>query len=569
MQTRRFCLTLYCLTLGLFLSGSPAAAQSKAIEEASRLVNRSLHACEKIIVDAVLQGKPAQCGEGDPQKSNIWPDSRQVDAAIIRWLCSVKKESIGVAGIRIHGAKIVGKLDLSHLVIPFPVSILDSVAEEEMDLSAAAIKDVDFSGTRTQGFVAEALRVQESAGFGRNDASGHRFYSRGRIHLVGAEIGKYLSFDGAILENDTGPAVIADGIRVSQSILMRSGFTARGGMRFLRATIEGDLNGLGGAFMAPGGIALDAERATIGGNLRLDRDDRLESNFVAAGELSFPRVIVQNDVYLNDAEFTKDSRIDLTNATVTGVFRWQRCAKSGKPALVILDLRGARITSLETSPECWPSKGNLYLDGFRYERFGDSTNLVPHFEWVRLQPTFVMDSYREMARVFKDYGDLPAARNVLITAEFDLRTNQNPNPVFRLWNWILFLTTGYGYAPWRASFPAIAVVVLGAIIFYRAFRAGIIAPTEKDAYSNFMRRGSPPRFYVRFSPLIYSLDAFLPIITFGQRDKWLPNAVHGEQWLLGFSFGWWVRCYLWLHIALGWLLTTLFVAAVTGFLRNP
>jgi hypothetical protein len=33
-------------------------------------------------------------------------------------------------------------------------------------------------------------------------------------------------------------------------------------------------------------------------------------------------------------------------------------------------------------------------------------------------------------------------------------------------------------------------------------------------------------------------------------------------------YGWWVRLYLWFHVALGWILAALLLAAVTGFIKR-
>jgi hypothetical protein len=61
--------------------------------------------------------------------------------------------------------------------------------------------------------------------------------------------------------------------------------------------------------------------------------------------------------------------------------------------------------------------------------------------------------------------------------------------------------------------------------------------------------------------LVYAVDTFLPIITFGQKDHWTPNSSAGAD-------GAWLRRYLWMHIWLGWLLTTLFVAGLTPIVRS-
>ena len=95
-----------------------------------------------------------------------------------------------------------------------------------------------------------------------------------------------------------------------------------------------------------------------------------------------------------------------------------------------------------------------------------------------------------------------------------------------------------------------------------------MTPTDKEAYQIFETHlpkegchGDPPPYYKEFSPVVYSLDNFLPIINLGEKDHWMPNPHEG-------GLGGFLRVYLWIHIALGWLLTTLFVAGLTPIVRS-
>jgi len=50
----------------------------------------------------------------------------------------------------------------------------------------------------------------------------------GTVRLRGARIGGQLNCDGARLRNDSGPALLADGLQVGQDVLLRGGFSATG-----------------------------------------------------------------------------------------------------------------------------------------------------------------------------------------------------------------------------------------------------------------------------------------------------------------------------------------------------
>jgi hypothetical protein len=69
----------------------------------------------------------------------------------------------------------------------------------------------------------------------------------------------------------------------------------------------------------------------------------------------------------------------------------------------------------------------------------------------------------------------------------------------------------------------------------------------------------PPE-YLRFKAPIYSLDVFLPIVDLHQESRWLPNMRNG--------WGWALWTYMWIHIMAGWVLTSVFVAALAGLIKK-
>lgn len=122
---------------------------------------------------------------------------------------------------------------------------------------------------------------------------------------------------------------------------------------------------------------------------------------------------------------------------------------------------------------------------------------------------------------------------------------------------------GYGYKPAKV-WPLILIIwLVGAGIFgyeHRAESAG--APrgsqmSEKDSKSK-------PRFW----SLVYSADVFLPIIDLHQEKHWEPRGPTTETR----GRAWWraslPQLYFWVHIILGWGLTTLAVAGFTGIVKK-
>ena len=61
--------------------------------------------------------------------------------------------------------------------------------------------------------------------------------------------------------------------------------------------------------------------------------------------------------------------------------------------------------------------------------------------------------------------------------------------------------------------------------------------------------------------LVYSLDAFLPIVELGPERQFEPNVMAG-------ALGWIAQIYLWVHILAGWIVTTVIGLGITPLVRQ-
>lgn len=117
-----------------------------------------------------------------------------------------------------------------------------------------------------------------------------------------------------------------------------------------------------------------------------------------------------------------------------------------------------------------------------------------------------------------------------------------------------------------------------------------MAPTDKDAYSEFHTSGRPPAHYPPFNALIYSIENCVPLVKLGQDDYWQPDPspqeirqpAPGPNSLLRQRVAdlllvrlparatspTALRWFRWIMIALGWLLATFFVAGLTGIIKT-
>jgi hypothetical protein len=114
-------------------------------------------------------------------------------------------------------------------------------------------------------------------------------------------------------------------------------------------------------------------------------------------------------------------------------------------------------------------------------------------------------------------------------------------------------------------------VIGGAAIFGVAYSANpsvmaVVDAVGQSSQSTSDRLASGKQ---TFNPLIYSLDAFLPIIDLHQETRWLPvPGVPCSPGGGGLPCGTILRWYLWAHILAGWMLTTLAVTGFTGLIRT-
>jgi len=361
------------------------------------------------------------------------------------------------------------------------------------------------------------------------------FHATGAVRLRGARIQGQLSCRGARLENPNGDALSADGMTVEGDVFLRQGFHATGAVRLLGARIQGQLSCRGARLENPNGDALSADGMTVVGDVFLDE------GFHATGAVRLRGARIRGRLVCTEARFEN-------------------------PNGIALNLEHARLGGIEDDEGSWPQRGRLRIDGLEYEGFaGDRTptDARRRLEWLRRQlPDFRPQPYDQLARVFRRMGREADAVEVLIAKQEDLIRHGKLSLWGRLARRILGVTIGHGYRSGRALLWSLAFVIAGALIFGWANARGLMAPSSPEILTDPLYRagGTIPPDYPRFEALFYSLDAFLPIVDLHQESFWLPDA--------GKPFGALVRLYLWIHIAAGWFLSTLFVSGVTGLVRR-
>jgi hypothetical protein len=477
------------------------------------------------LMRAAPNGDTAVCGpndndedpNNDPSKADQEWHEREIRAEVIRWLCVDEKAKYTVdpMGISVYGAKITGMLVLSFVVLPFPIVLSNCRLMGAAVLTDAQLPFLSFVGSWVRAIVADRLDVKGSV-FLRNG-----FHAEGEVRLSSAQIGSVLDCRRGTFISPTGLALTADHINVHDSVFLSDSFHAEGEVRLAGAQIGGSLDCERGTFVNPAGKALDADRINVRGSVIL------REGFHAEGEVRLNDAEVGADLECIDSTFTK---LDARSATVRGDF-WCWGLKIAHHAT--LDLTNTSVGSMGDDEESWPAQGNLFLDGFVYDRITyGPTEAKARLRWLARQypakwPTpeypFAPQPYRQLAKVLRERGDDDGAVTVLEEMERLRRKQEDHTKVERLESWVFRESIDYGYNPARAIWEILGFSALAWIIYRRSYLAGNITPTEKDAYESFKDSGRPLPHYTRFAPLVYSVENSLPVVTLGQGDKWHPE----------------------------------------------
>ncbi len=524
----------------------------------------------------------------DPAHADEWPASRQIRASLIRWIC-VDYESrslIDPEGIRVVGARIVGGLDLSLVNVPFPIVLRNCVFTEIINLSGAEIADLELDGSHTLGIRASGLDVRNNLRMSKG------FQALGAVVLDHAKIGLDLDFGGATLRYSKSPGdpfperlratLFAYLISVGGNVWLNHRFVSYGAVDLGGARIGGNLHFDSGRFINPDNVAIAIPGASVDGVIYLagwGKDGDVEVTGVA--NFSFDRVT--NNFIVDHAKFLgapgDNHGFVGTSMTVARSFTWRNVTLQNGARL---DLRDASVEALLDDQQSWPAPGRLNIDGFTYNgleseagsrvdgraRFeSDDRNAVDsRLRWLALQPPgFYSQPYNELAKYYSGTGDDAAAATVLVAGEDD--RYQRMGLLGRLSGDFLRATIGYGHRPLLAFNWSILVVLIGWVVVLMGKRAGVMRLTWPE--------NTPPPSTDHINglhPLLYSLDVFLPFVDLHQEHYWWPDeGSKGECRFAGRMItirGSSLRLYLWMQIIAGWLLSAIFVAGITGLIRN-
>jgi len=436
------------------------------------------------------------------------------------------------------------------------------------------------------------------------------FKATGTVDFIRARITGQLDCTGGTFEAKDGTALNCDAAEIGANAFLSNGFKATGTVNFRGARITGQLACTGGTFEAKGETALDCEAAEIGA------DVFLRNGFTANGLVDLVHAAIGGNLTCKNGSFS--GGLDGEGMTVTGgLFLHSITAFTGP-----LDLTDAHVGRIHDDKAAWSDPNPLILNGFRYERLSGDMRVSERLQvlarktesdmpapetnghsWIKAfafasqhvnRPYFNPQPHAHMAKVLREQGNTSGAAAVLMDkdkrlakATFDrtmVDLDGSPSAGLRAlaaplrlgFSTLFGAVFGYGHRPARAIWYVLALYIFTTWFYGQVWQAGHFAPTSSVILTStdwvaavkaapttgvmplHAWQGTPSeQDYESFSHWLYGFDVFIPLDALGQEAAWAPSPIRG-------GWGWW-GFYLKPAIQiLGWVITAVGAAAVTG-----
>ncbi len=543
---------------------------------------------ESLILRAAALGEIAKIGYRRPRA----PDAEaRVRASFLAFLARGGSAAAPVAGrhLQVMGACVTGRLDLAGATLPMSLWLYRCTFVAAPLLDGACVRgSLSFADSALPALQAEGCRVDGELALSAGCSID------GEVRLARSSVAGDLNCERLQLGGGSPPArslrrmFEADGMRIGGDVNLHGGVEAVGELRFVGAQIAGDLcvsaAHLTADIDAAGtrGVALNLDRVRIGGSVRLD------AGFSAAGTVRMRQANIGGDLDCSGAAF--DTIGDASWGECGSSLRLDRARIGGALILRGLQepLQGASLAdaSVGTLTDDAGSWGQDHvLDGFAYTRFGAGapSDAPARIDWLVRQAAahvdadFRPDPWRRAIGALRHMGHSVSASALAIGRARHLRrigrVGAGTPPALRwltrlshdLWG----LCAGYGHRPWRLLVAGTLLwLVCGGAYWAAADRGGFTAATWAVNDPRFATCGTDcarlPAGVPAFQPVVYSLDALLPLADLRQERHWAP-ARHAlmpeaEPWV-GVPL---LQLLIWFEAACGWALALMALASLLG-----
>lgn len=410
--------------------------------------------------------------------------------------------------------------------------------------------------------------------------------ARAGLSFAGAEISRNLDLRGAEISaahvkshrgGEYDLAIDATNVRIGGGVFLQNA-KLKGEILLADARITGYCAFGGARLIQPGGWAIRAPNARIGGNVTFKTNGAGEDGPIAAktvleGGAKFDRARIEGEVVWDGLELRGKNE---DGAPCTLSFAHAEIGRALAARLLhaqhaLVDLTGARCAALSDDlGKGWGmASTHLALDGFVYDRLDcapEDLRWSARVRWLRERmASRSPQPYAALARVYAAAGRQDDMRRAL-RAQHDAQARSasalSPTWVFSS---LFGFFSGYGLSPTRAAAALSAFLLIGAAgVFAMDLRGVLVTPDGA-------RCGGA------VEPVLYAIDVALPVISLGQETACLPGAAPGSALFEGFRLpgqGWRlleeVALWRWgvaIYAILGAVLTALAILTFSGVMK--
>jgi hypothetical protein len=279
---------------------------------------------ERRVWDAFPRGETVNFQTGNAEQDDLtncdmWGPDRQIRAEVIgALLCGALATEPGRVGqVSLRGARITGMVDLKGGELKSALWLYGCVVADGIDVADAAARTLALIGCRL-GPIAMAgstiagqliLAGTELYRMGHHPAlhadgltvtgsvmCNDRFRAVGQVRLPGVSVKGVIDLSGAHLDGKGGTALHADGLIAGGDVFCRDGFRADGPVRFQDASVKGVLDLSGARLDGKGSPALLADGLAATGGVFC------RSGFRADGEVRLVGASISSELDLSGAQ---------------------------------------------------------------------------------------------------------------------------------------------------------------------------------------------------------------------------------------------------------------------------
>lgn len=526
-------------------------------------------------------------------------EANTIRAELIRLLILGGTKDCGLddSGVGLKGGWIRGILDLRFAKGQGGLTLAECYFQNAPYLEHARLDQLNLDGSKLPGLRASHLELSGALFLEGTEMTGP-------LSLVGARIGGQLNCVGAKLDDNGGVALNGQGMTLGDSLFLRAA-KVRGCITLAGSQIGGQVVCVEAELDGNGGKALNGQGMTLGQSLFL-------RGVTATGCIGLNGSRIGGQLACEGAKLDGNGSMALNgqSMSVTGGLLFREV----EVIMGDLILTAAQVGDLVDDFASWNKiNGYLNLDGFTYDRLFGSLDIPGRLRWLKqgawFDGTFSPQPYTQLAKTLAAMGHNRAARRVLYEREEILGQEQlreDRKRLSELWrdsrgegaaaqevradigvhwcrmrfsqvkHWLARRIVGHGYLPERALIVSLKVLTVATLGYFIVWRAGGMVPNSDVVMTSaqwaqaMAENPAAPahawehlgagQHYETFNAFAYAADVFVPLFDLGQESAWAATTAN----FLG-TMAWGAK---WLLQGMGWLVSALGVAAITGIMQK-